>query len=164
MLFRSVAEGEEEDEAKPRKRASGTGCSCKTGCKTKACSCKKAGPYCSAACKCNASKCINREDPGSDVSTNSTMDTDKENEMNESSEEGDTTDKLLNGTFEGPVGKLSFSNPSTPEIPRTPLGPAATSIFRTPNSGADMFAADSDVEATPKVHSEKNFFQTPSME
>ena len=48
--------------------------------------------------------------------------------------------------------------------PRTPLGPAATSIFRTPNSGADMFAADSDVEATPKVHSEKNFFQTPSME
>ena len=52
------------------------------------------------------------------MSTNSTMDTDKENEMNESSEEGDTTDKLLNGTFEGPVGKLSFSNPSTPEIPR----------------------------------------------
>ena len=48
--------------------------------------------------------------------------------------------------------------------PRTPLGPAATSIFRTPNSGADMFAADSDVEATPKVHGEKNFFQTPSME
>jgi hypothetical protein len=66
-------------------------------------------------CKCLASKCSHREDPGSDVSVNSTMDTDKENEMNESGEEAvDTTDKLLNGTFDLP-GKLNFGgSPSTP--------------------------------------------------
>lgn len=45
------------------------------------------------------------------------MDTDKENELNESGEEAaDTTDKLLNGTFDLP-GKLAFSNPSSPSTP-----------------------------------------------
>jgi hypothetical protein len=85
---------------------------------------------------------------------NSTMDTDKENELNEE-EDGspDTTDKLLNGTFDLP-GKLKFSsNPSTPDN-RTPLGSLSSgSIFKTPNSGADMFAEESDVEATPRAKS-----------
>jgi hypothetical protein len=88
------------------------GCGCKTGCKTKACKCRKAGPYCNMSCKCPSNKCSHREDPGSDVSVNSTMDTDKENDLNGSG--GDTTDSLLNGTFDLP-GKLIFSDPSTPE-------------------------------------------------
>jgi hypothetical protein len=43
------------------------------------------------------------------------VDTDKENDMNESGEEtADTTDKLLNGTFDLP-GKINFGgSPSTP--------------------------------------------------
>ena len=62
------------------------------------------------------------------MSVNSTMDTDKENELNASGDEGaDTTDKLLNGTFEGSVGKLSFSNPSTPESQRLEI-PAKYSV------------------------------------
>merc|ERR1712112_755530 len=147
---------EEDEDGKPAKKRSSTqaGCKCKGGCKTKACKCRKAGPYCTALCGCPANKCANREDPGSDVSVNSTVDTDKENELNEE-EDGspDTTDKLLNGTFDLP-GKLKFnSNPSTHNN-RTPLGTMTSgSIFKTPNSGADMFAEESDVEATPRARS-----------
>merc|ERR1719369_1996113 len=147
---------EEDEDGKPVKKRSSTqtGCKCKGGCKTKACGCRKAGPYCTSLCGCPANKCSNREDPGSDVSVNSTMDTDKENELNED-EDGspDTTDKLLNGTFDLP-GKLKFnSNPGTPNN-RTPLGSLASgSIFKTPNSGADMFAEESDIEATPRAKS-----------
>ena len=37
---------------------------------------------------------------------------------------------------------------------RTPLGSLASgSIFKTPNSGADMFAEESDIEATPRAKS-----------
>ena len=36
------------------------GCTCKKGCKTKACSCRKAGPYCTALCKCDRHTCSNR--------------------------------------------------------------------------------------------------------
>ena len=36
------------------------GCKCKSGCKTKACSCRKAGPYCTSLCRCNPNKCSNR--------------------------------------------------------------------------------------------------------
>merc|ERR1719350_1739586 len=126
----AIKEEEEEDEdgesGKPvKKRSSQAGCKCKSGCKTKACSCRKAGPYCTSLCRCPPNKCSNREEPGSDVSVNSTMDTDKENELNED-EDGspDTTDKLLNGTFDLP-GKLKFnSNPGTPNN-RTPLGSLA---------------------------------------
>ena len=77
-------EGEGED-GKPAKKRSSTqaGCKCKGGCKTKACSCRKAGPFCTSQCGCPANKCAHREEPGSDVSVNSTMDTDKENELNE---------------------------------------------------------------------------------
>ena len=98
----------------------------------------------------------------------------------------DTTDKLLNGTFDLP-GKLKFtSNPGTPNnrwesflsikiviapnftghpnhvidifdeslLARTPLGSLASgSIFKTPNSGADLFAEESDIEATPRAKS-----------
>merc|ERR1719350_435890 len=136
----TIAEDGEKHSGKTRKKSPTEGCGCKTGCKTKACKCRKAGPFCSPACRCSAAKCSNREDPGSDVSCNSTMDTDKENELNESGEDAaDTTDKLLNGTFDLPV-------PSTPAA-RTALA----TIFKTPNSGADMFAAESDVEETPKA-------------
>jgi len=142
-----------------KKSSTGGGCGCKTGCKTKACSCRKAGPYCSSSCKCLSNKCSNREDPGSDVSVCSNVDTDKENDMNDTN--GDDTDSLLNGTFEKPGKTLTYSNPSTPES-RTPLGSVSNSIFKTPNSGADMFANDSDVEATPKVKAQ--IFSAPSMD
>ena len=36
------------------------GCKCKSGCKTKACSCRKAGPYCTSLCRCPPNKCSNR--------------------------------------------------------------------------------------------------------
>ena len=37
---------------------------------------------------------------------------------------------------------------------RTPLGTMTSgSIFKTPNSGADMFAEESDIEATPRAKS-----------
>jgi len=147
-------EGEEDGKQPAKKRSSvKAGCKCKSGCKTKACSCRKAGPYCTSLCGCPANKCAHREDPGSDVSVNSTMDTDKENELNEEDGSPDTTDKLLNGTFDL-AGKLKFnSNPSTPDN-RTPLGSVTSgSIFKTPNSGADMFAEESDIEATPRAKS-----------
>jgi len=162
----TIAEDGEKDSSKARKKSAPEGCGCKTGCKTKACKCRKAGPYCSPACRCTAAKCSHREDPGSDVSCNSTMDTDKENELNESGEEtADTTDKLLNGTFDLP-GKLAFSNPSSPSTPaaRTPLTAISGSIFKTPNSGADMFAAESDVEETPKARTKAGAFFAPPYE
>ena len=37
-----------------------SGCTCKKGCKTKACSCKKAGSWCVAICKCDRHACANR--------------------------------------------------------------------------------------------------------
>ena len=36
------------------------GCTCKKGCKTKACSCKKKANYCVAICKCDPHACANR--------------------------------------------------------------------------------------------------------
>ena len=36
------------------------GCTCLGGCMTMKCSCRKAGPNCSALCKCDSSKCSNR--------------------------------------------------------------------------------------------------------
>ena len=36
------------------------GCTCKKGCKTKACSCKKKATYCVAICKCDPHACANR--------------------------------------------------------------------------------------------------------
>ena len=36
------------------------GCTCKKGCKTKACSCKKKGSYCVVLCKCDPHACANR--------------------------------------------------------------------------------------------------------
>jgi len=149
-----ITEEDTEDDCadgKQRKKRSTTaGCGCKTGCKTKACSCRKNGPFCSSSCKCLPNKCSYREEPGSDVSVDSNVDTDKENEVNGAEDGADTTDHLLNGSFEL-SGKLNFENliskPSTPDK-RTPLGP---SIFKTPNNGADMFAEESDIEATPIV-------------
>ena len=39
-------------------------------------------------------------------------------------------------------------------LARTPLGSLASgSIFKTPNSRADMFAEESDIEATPRAKS-----------
>ena len=36
------------------------GCKCKGGCKTKACGCRKAGPYCTNLCGCPPNKCAHR--------------------------------------------------------------------------------------------------------
>ena len=87
---------------------------------------------------CFALSCC-REVPGTDVS--SSVETDKENE------DLDDTDKLLdsmnatrtldsNTTLRSPMKKLIFGNQgqATPK-----------------NSGADFFAQESDVEATPKL-------------
>merc|ERR1719186_899823 len=89
----SGEEGEtEEDRPDSKKRSSSTqqGCTCTTGCKTKRCSCRKAGPYCTALCKCPHSKCAHRE-----------VETDNDN-----------TNKLLDSTFElkPSAGKLKFSD------------------------------------------------------
>jgi len=158
----SGEEGEtEEDRPDSKKRSSSTqqGCTCTTGCKTKRCSCRKAGPYCTALCKCPHSKCAHREVPGTDVS--SAVETDKENASMNSEEEtdNDNTNKLLDSTFElkPSAGKLKFSDsPSTPSS-RSPLKP----IFKTPVVGtgrtsADMFAMDSDVDATPTNRIKEN--------
>ena len=97
--------------------------------------------------------------PGTDVS--SAVETDKENASMNSEEEtdNDNTNKLLDSTFElePSAGKLKFSDsPSTPSL-RSPLKP----IFKTPVVGtgrtsADMFAMDSDVDATPTNRIKEN--------
>jgi len=153
-----VESGEEEDTEEDRpdskKKISITaqqGCTCTTGCKTKRCSCRKAGPFCTALCKCTHNKCAHREMPGTDVS--SAVDTDKENASMTSDDEtdNDNTNKLLDSTFElKPAGKLNFSGSPATLNSRSPLKP----IFKTPvvatgRSSADMFAMDSDVDATP---------------
>merc|ERR1712059_198506 len=71
-------EGETVEDKQPAKRKSVQRCTCKSGCKTKMCSCRKAGPYCTSLCGCPANKCAHREVPGQDVS--SAVDTDKEND------------------------------------------------------------------------------------
>merc|ERR1712227_1125174 len=126
---------EDQDDSITKKRTSKLqGCTCKKGCKTKACSCKKAGSWCVVICKCDRHACANREVPGTDVS--SSVETDKENE------DLDDTDQLLDSTYDvKKIPKLDARSPMKP-------------IFNTPttgrNSGADIFAADSDVDATPK--------------
>merc|ERR1712227_734139 len=126
---------EDQDDSITKKRTSKLqGCTCKKGCKTKACSCKKAGSWCVAICKCDRHACANREVPGTDVS--SSVETDKENE------DLDDTDQLLDSTYDvKKIPKLDARSPMKP-------------IFNTPttgrSSGADIFAADSDVDATPK--------------
>jgi len=145
----------ENDSYNKKKRVSAGGCSCKSGCKNKRCSCKKDGPYCSSLCKCIASKCANREIPGADVSDASCMSTtDVENSEAENS--ADTTAKLLDATFElPPVSK--FSTPS-----RSPLKPVN-------RDSADMFATvDSDIDATPTnkpnpAEPHSSFFASPQL-
>merc|ERR1719420_53701 len=162
---------EEEDEegmkqgTKKRSTGNNQGCTCTTGCKTKRCSCRKAGPFCTALCKCVRSKCSNREVPGTDVS--SAVDTDKENVSMDSDEDANTTNKLLDSTDEtsmlpAPKCKLNFSESSTPGS-RSPLKPLfKTPVIGTGRSSADLFAMESDTEATP---SNKNgggsFFASP---
>merc|ERR1712227_982448 len=129
------SEDEDQDDSITKKRTSKLqGCTCKKGCKTKACSCKKAGSWCVAICKCDRHACANREVPGTDVS--SSVETDKENE------DLDDTDQLLDSTYD--VNK----------IPKLDARSPMKSIFNTPtngrSSGADLFAADSDIDATPK--------------
>jgi len=168
------ASGEDDDEEEERpgsKKRSGNGstpnqgCTCTTGCKTKRCSCRKAGPYCTALCKCVHAKCANREVPGADVS--SAVETDKENASMDSDDDNDNTNKLLDSTFDlQKPAKLSFADsPNTPGS-RSPLKP----IFKTPvvatgRSSADMFAAESDVDATPTnrntVKEGASFFTSP---
>jgi len=138
--FDSEEENNSNDESLSKKRNSNSaGCKCKKGCKTKACSCKKDGPYCTSMCKCNIHTCANREVPGTDVS--SSVETDKENE------EMDDTDQLLDSM------NATRTLNSTTILSRSPM----KAIFSqqglaTPrNSGADVFAQDSDIEATPKL-------------
>merc|ERR1712227_991246 len=125
-----------------------TGCVCKSSCKTKACPCRKAGPYCSSVCKCLSKKCSHREEPDSDCSIDSTVDTDKENDVN-----GDNNTKtLINGNLElTGIGNYSNSSLSTPKNRKPHHSRLLPSIVHTPNSGADVFAKDSDLEATPKA-------------
>merc|ERR1719278_2510279 len=135
----------DEDTSLSKKKASSSslGCTCKKGCKTKACSCKKAGTYCVVVCKCDRHTCANREVPGTDVS--SSVETDKENDSSMVSEdEQNTTDQLLDSTYNKPVGVMYGKYPIGARSPMKP-------IFRTP-TGAERFAVDSDTEATPRVN------------
>jgi len=116
------------------KRKTLQGCTCKKGCKTKACSCKKKSIHCVAICKCDPHACANRENPGTDVS--SSVETDKENDLM------DDTDQLLDSTYNlGTTNAASIIGKTSPVKP----------IFKSIISGADIFAADSDIESTPKL-------------
>jgi len=144
------SEEESEDKSGHKKRSTSItnqGCTCSTGCKTKRCSCRKAGPHCTALCKCNHSKCSHREVPGTDVS--SAVETDKENASMDS-EDNDNTKELLENTFDIPPTKLEFAATLKSPMRRSPLKP----LFKTPvicsnQSSSDMFDVDSDIEATP---------------
>merc|ERR1719219_3100076 len=129
---------------KPSKSSLGLGCTCKKGCKTKACSCKKAGNYCVVLCKCDSHTCANREVPGTDVS--SSVETDKENDSTMASdEEVNTTDQLLDSTYNLKPPSMAYGK--SPVGSRSPM----KSIFGTPTASADNFAVDSDTEATPRA-------------
>merc|ERR1712025_909587 len=71
-------ESEGKDELPSKRKSSLQRCSCKSSCKTKACPCKKAGPFCTSLCGCVSSKCANKEIPGTDVS--SAVESEKEND------------------------------------------------------------------------------------
>jgi len=150
-----------ENAPSPTKKLSlGAGlCKCKTGCKTKKCACKKAGPFCSNSCKCDPNKCAHREVPGPDVSSSNDT-TNKENMSLSSVSEGETTANLLNGTFDVPTSKayvspkkayvdspdiftqspskLNFDSPdlfaTSPKEARSPL----KSIFKKPTQGSPI--------------------------
>lgn len=143
-------DNEEEERQVNKRKGSIQRCTCKSGCKTKMCSCRKVGPYCTALCGCPANKCAHREVPGADVS--SAVDTDKENEMEDNN---DDTNKLLDSTFDVAAPKLKI----TPA--RKALGDTNGPIFKTPSS-ADMFAMDSDGDTTP-INRAESLFTTPKV-
>ena len=62
VAIKEEDEEEGEGDGKPAKKRSSAqaGCKCKSGCKTKACGCRKAGPYCTSLCGCPANKCAHR--------------------------------------------------------------------------------------------------------
>merc|ERR1719474_504556 len=137
----SVDSEEEEmldDDGVPKKKTSLSGCGCAKGCKTKKCVCKKNGKWCIVLCKCDIHTCANREVPGTDVS--SSVETDKENE------DMDDTDQLLDSTYNIDPKKLMFGSKTSD---RSPMKTIFSPVNR--NSGADNFAVDSDIEATPKA-------------
>merc|ERR1719239_886419 len=149
-------------EESKRKRSSGTGCTCKSGCKNKRCSCKKDSEFCSPLCKCMRNKCANREVPGADVSEMSEMSgmSTTEDVSDVENESADTTAKLLNGTFDLPDFKIHSVH--TPK--RSPLKP----VNRGRPDSADMFAnIDSDVDATPTNKQQQphsSFFPSPQLQ
>lgn len=135
---------EPQNDSKMKRKSSKSflGCTCKKGCKTKACSCKKAGNHCVAICKCDRHTCANREVPGTDVS--SSVETDKENDSSMVSDgEQNTTDQLLDSTYNLKPASMMYGK--SPIGKRSPMKP----IFGTPS--ADTFAVDSDTEATPRA-------------
>jgi len=145
--FRTEEERPELGEMPRKKRSTGSssGCACKSGCRNKRCSCKKAGPYCNDSCTCIASKCANREIPGDDVSDASTMSTD--HEMDQSG--GDTTSYLLDSTYSTTNKRNPPQEDQFTPARRPPLRTIHENRDRT---SADIFAlADSDleIEATP---------------
>jgi len=158
---------EDEDGSGPtrRKRSSNTvGCTCKSGCKNNRCSCKKQDTYCSILCKCPPNKCANREVPGDDVSDASCMSNMETSDV----ENNENTAELLDSTFDVKPGveekpRLDFKHKILcPETPSTPL--AARSPLKAKNS-ADIFAMESDVEATPtNPKTQKSFFKSPILQ
>ena len=104
-----------------------------------------------------------REVPGTDVS--SAVETDKENVSMESDEDNNTTNKLLDSTYDmslqAPAVKLNFSAGSPSPGSRSPLKPLFT-VIGTGRSSADMFAVESDTDATPSnKHGGGSFFASP---
>merc|ERR1719481_1817442 len=146
---RGSLDSEEEellDEGGNKKKSSLSGCGCAKGCKTKKCICKKNGKWCIVLCKCDIHTCANREVPGTDVS--SSVETDKENE------EMDDTDQLLDSTYQ--------LDPKTLVYNRSPMKTIFSPVNR--NSGADNFAVDSDIEATPKAATQDRIFSRPDFD
>jgi kinesin family protein 4/21/27 len=112
--------------SKARKDSLPGGCGCKTGCNSKRCACRKAGPLCKAGCKCDPDVCENREgkrnplgDLTNDTTTGSKNDT-------------ASTESLLDDTYTMPILKNNTSDgPLT--VPGSPI--KRHSIFPSPIGG-----------------------------
>jgi len=154
-----IQEETDDGQAVRKKRSTGLGCTCKSGCKNRKCSCKKEGPYCTILCKCPPNKCANREVPGADVSDASCV-------SNMETSDVENTQELLDSTFDvGPSVVAKSAVPPSVKVlcPETPVTPTRSPLKA--RNSAEIFAVDSDVEATPtNPRTQATFFRSPILE
>ena len=90
----------------------GLACSCKTGCKTKRCSCHKGGKGCSELCKCPSELCLNKGLSQANSSASASEEEervilgDKTNNISANSTACNTM-SLLNDTYQVPMDETS---------------------------------------------------------